>query len=89
MRLADQSFTSPEPTIPLACHRPEGWFALGTRMPLSVLCVSLTDDIIMLTECSKGTGQKEREILAKETQLLHDLADSLDEDDAPGKSWLI
>ena len=32
------------------------------------------DDIQMLTECSKATGQKEREIPAKETQLLQDFA---------------
>ena len=36
----------------------------------------------MLTECSKATGQKEREIPAKETQLLQDCANSLAEDDA-------
>lgn len=42
------------------------------------------DDIKMLTECSKATGQKEREISAKETQLLQDFANSLDEDDATG-----
>ena len=41
-------------------------------------------DIKMLTECSKATGQKEREIPAKETQLLQDFANSLDEDDAAG-----
>ena len=38
----------------------------------------------MLTESSKATGQKEREIPAKETQLLQDFANSLDEDDATG-----
>ena len=45
------------------------------------------DDIEMLTErsnVSKVTGQKEREIPAKETQLLHDYSNSLDEDDATG-----
>ena len=42
------------------------------------------DDIKMLTECSKATGQKERETPAKETQLLQDCANSLDEDDATG-----
>ena len=41
-------------------------------------------DIQMLTECSKATGQKEREIPAKETQLLQDLANSIEEDDATG-----
>ena len=42
------------------------------------------DDIKMLTECSKATGQKERETPAKETQLLQDCANSLDKDDATG-----
>ena len=42
------------------------------------------DDIQMLTECSKATGQKERAIPAKETQFLQDFANSLDEDDATG-----
>ena len=42
------------------------------------------DDIKMLTECSKATGQKGRETPAKETQLLQDCANSLDEDDATG-----
>ncbi|XP_068704245.1 uncharacterized protein [Montipora foliosa] len=42
------------------------------------------DDIQMLTECSKATGQKEREIPAKETQFLQDFANSLDQDDATG-----
>ena len=40
------------------------------------------DDIKMLTECSKATGQKGRETPAKETQLLQDCANSLDENDA-------
>ena len=42
------------------------------------------DDIKMLTECSKATGQKERETPDKEKQLLQDCANSLDEDDATG-----
>jgi len=42
------------------------------------------DDIKMFTECSKATGQKERETPAKETQPLQDCANSLDEDDATG-----
>ena len=42
------------------------------------------DDIKMLTECSKATGQKEWETPAKETKLLQDFANSLDEDDATG-----
>ena len=42
------------------------------------------DDIKMLTECSKATGRKGRETPAKETQLLQDCANSLDEDDATG-----
>ena len=42
------------------------------------------DDIKMLTKCSKATGQKGRETPAKETQLLQDCANSLDEDDATG-----
>ena len=37
----------------------------------------------MHTEC-KATGQKEREIPAKETKVLQDFAKSLDEDDATG-----
>ena len=42
------------------------------------------DDIQMLTERSKATGQKERETPAKETKLLQDFANSFDEDDATG-----
>ena len=42
------------------------------------------DDIKMLTECSKATGQKERENSDKETKILQDFANSLDEDDATG-----
>lgn len=42
------------------------------------------DDIQMLTECSKATSQKEREIPAKETQLPQDFANNLDEDVATG-----
>ena len=38
----------------------------------------------MLTECSKATGQKERENSGKETKILQDFANSLDEDDATG-----
>ena len=38
----------------------------------------------MLTECSKATGQKERENRDKETKILQDFANSLDEDDATG-----
>ena len=42
------------------------------------------DDIKMLTECSNATGQKERETPAKETKVLQDFANSLDDDDATG-----
>ena len=42
------------------------------------------DDIQMLTECSKVTSQKEREIPSKETQLPQDFANNLDEDVATG-----
>ena len=42
------------------------------------------DDIKMITKCSKATGQKGRETPAKETQLLQDCANSLDEDDDTG-----
>ena len=40
------------------------------------------DDTKMLTECSKATGQKERENPDKETKILQDFANSLEEDDA-------
>ena len=42
------------------------------------------NDIQMLTERSKATGQKERETPAKETKFLQDFANSYDEDDATG-----
>ena len=51
------------------------------------------DDIQMLTECSKATGQKEREIPAKETQFSKTLQTALTRMTPPAtkssKSWLI
>ena len=44
------------------------------------------DDIKMLTECSKATGQKEREIPAKETQLLQDFANGCQRRQNPAKA---
>ena len=40
------------------------------------------DDTKMLNECSKATGQKVQKIPTKETQLLQDFENSLDENDA-------
>jgi len=40
-----------------------------------------TDDNKMLTKCSKATSQKGWETSAKETRLLQDFAESLDEED--------
>ena len=44
------------------------------------------DDIKMLTECSKVNGQKEREIPAKETQLLEDFANRCHRRQNPAKA---